>query len=118
MLEALPPEQRSAFQHQHAALREEARAAGVEIPAVGQAAAQHAQPAEPAAAAAPAAKAAEQGREAPAAPAQPPSPWQSLAQKLGVRAQVEEAGSGEYVFHFGAADGETGGLRCTHRAPG
>ena len=128
MLAALPPEQRAALEQQHAALREEARSAGLEIPALGaaQAAAQRA--AEPAAGAEPAPAEAEAAAEAAVPPPLPPppppaSPWESLADKLGVKARVEEGDSGEFVFRFGAADSETGGWHppaapaLQHRGP-
>lgn len=116
MLAALPPEQRAALEKQHAALREEARSAGLDIPSLGaaQPAAQRA--AEPAAGAEPAPAEAEAEAEAveaapPPSPPEPVSPWVSLADKLGVKARVEEGDSGECVFRFGAADSETGGWR-------
>ena len=112
MLAALPPEQRAALEQQHAALREEARSAGLEIPALGATQAGAQRPAEPAAGAEPAPAEAEAAAEAAVPPPPPPppaSPWESLADKLGVKARVEEGDSGEFVFRFGAADSETGG---------
>ncbi len=111
MLAALPPEQRASLEQEHAALREAARTAGLDIPALGGAQAAAQRGAEPAAGAEPAPAEAEAAAEpaAPPPPPPPPSPWESLADKLGVKARVEEGDSGEFVFRFGAADSETGG---------
>lgn len=95
MLASLSPEQRAAVEEQHRKLREEAQAAGLTIPALG----------EPLAAV-----------NAPAAPAQPESgsgggAWQAVVDSMGAAAQVEQAGSSdEVVFRFGAADGQSGAL--------
>ena len=109
MLAALPPEQRASLEQEHAALREAARTAGLDIPALGGAQATAQRGAEPAAGAEPAPAEAEAAAEPAAPPPPPPSPWESLADKLGVKARVEEGDSGEFVFRFGAADSETGG---------
>ncbi|KAI7836090.1 hypothetical protein COHA_010018 [Chlorella ohadii] len=107
MLAALPPEQRASLEQEHAALREAARTAGLDIPALGGAQAAAQRGAEPAAGAEPAPAEAEAAAEPAAPPPPPPSPWESLADKLGVKARVEEGDSGEFVFRFGAADSET-----------
>lgn len=109
VLEGLTPEQRSAFEEEHTRLRADAVAAGLEIPAVG--AGEAAQPA--AAAVAEPAEASHATAEAAEDPAakqhQSGSAWQSVAQKLGVAAQVEESPAGDFVFRFDAADSSSGG---------